>query len=357
MDLALLTRHPEHLSNSMYMTRILYTGIFSCMALTASGVCTPLIARAAEDNSASQSQIKTDPNLLPSDLLQISSTDAFSKYVFLVDKTARHLAVYERKGETIEKVLDVPSDIGKNTGNKSKRDDHRTPEGIYFFEKNLAQPEIPFSLYGDMAFTTDYPNIFDRRESKTGSGIWLHAVPDTVPLTRGSRGCVVVRNDIIKKLKEYIKLKETPILIFDKVNYVAKEEHDKRRVALNEFIEGWRKAWETQDMEKYMSYYDKDFKAPGFNFESWKNHKNKLKSMYEYAKVQLSQPFLLLHKDQLIIKTFQRYESNKHTDFGVKTLYAIKTDNGYKIIREEWVKVRESLSSTASSTPPKTTAN
>lgn len=314
-------------------------------------------AQAESAPAPSQSSTPSDPNLLPSDLLQISSTDAFSKYVFLVDKSARHLQVYERKGETIEKILDVPSDIGKKMGNKSKRDDHRTPEGIYFFKQKLDKTEIPYSLYGEMAFTTDYPNIFDRREKKTGSGIWLHAVPDTVPLTRGSRGCVVVRNEVIRKLKEYIKLKETPILIFDKVNYVDKSEHDKRRVALNEFIEGWRKSWESQDIDKYKTYYDKDFKAPGFTFDSWMDHKTKMKNQYEFIKVQLSQPFLLLHKDQLIVKTFQRYESNKHADFGVKTLYAVKTDSGYKIVREEWDRVRENIAASATATPPKAPTN
>jgi len=333
------------------MTRRLYIRIISCVAVTASLGLISSLASAVDEEPPSQN--KTNPSLLPSDLLQISSTDAFSKYVFLVDKTERQLQVFERKGETIEKILDVPSDMGRNVGNKIKRDDARTPEGIYFFEKILNQPEIPFSLYGELAFTTDYPNIFDRRESKTGSGIWLHAVPDTVPLTRGSHGCVVVRNDVIKKLKEYIKLKETPILIFDKVSYVPKEEHDKRRVALNDFIEGWRKAWQSQNIDEYMAYYDQNFKAPGYNYASWKAHKNKLKDQYEFIKVQLSQPFLLLHKDQLIVKTFQRYESNNHTDFGVKTLYAVKTDAGYKIIREEWVQVSENLTSTASATASK----
>lgn len=317
----------------------IYSGMASCIAMVL--FCHSV--QAVETPPPSQNN-SGEANLLPSDLLQISSTDAFSKYVFLVDKTARHLQVYERKGETIEKILDVPSDMGKNTGNKSKRDDHRTPEGIYFFEKRLENSDIPFNLYGEMAFTTDYPNIFDRRESKTGSGIWLHAVPDEIPLTRGSRGCVVVRNDVIKKLKDYIKLKETPILIFDKVSYVDKTEHDKRRVALNSFIEGWRNSWESQNIESYMSYYDKSFKAVGFNFDTWKNHKTKLKNQYQFIKVVLSQPFLLLHKDQLIVKTFQRYESNQHTDFGVKTLYVLKTEEGYKIIREEWKRVSENLS-------------
>ncbi|MGZ3742684.1 MAG: L,D-transpeptidase family protein [Pseudobdellovibrionaceae bacterium] len=331
------------------------TWIISCALVIPFWGSFSSLALAAEETSTSQT--KTNSELLPSDLLQISNTDAFSKYVFLVDKTERHLQVFERKGETIEKIIDVPSDMGKNVGNKSKRDDARTPEGIYFFEKKLNQPEIPFGLYGELAFTTDYPNIFDRRESKTGSGIWLHAVPDTVPLTRGSRGCVVVRNEVIKKLQDYIKLKETPILIFDKVSYVPKEEHEKRRSALNDFIEGWRKAWQSQNIDEYMTYYDQNFKAPGFNYSSWKAHKNRLKNQYEFIKVQLSQPFLLLHKDQLIVKTFQRYESNNHTDFGVKTLYAVKTESGYKIIREEWVPANENLTTstaTAFSAPQPT---
>lgn len=273
---------------------------------------------------------------LPAPLLQISETDAFSRYVLLVDKEQRKLTVFERNGENIKKVEEYPTDIGKNGGNKTKRDDRRTPEGIYFLEKRLSPPEIPFNLYGTMAFTTNYPNLFDQREKKTGSGIWLHAIPDTVPLTRGSRGCVVVRNDVIKKLGDYIKLRETPILIFDQVDYVSKDEHEKRRQELNAFIEEWRKAWESNDTEKYMSFYDKDFKAPGYGFESWKKHKASLKTKYEYIKVHLSQPYIIQHNEQLLIKTLQRYESNLHVDYGVKTIYALKDGNTFKIIREEW---------------------
>ncbi|MDG0817919.1 L,D-transpeptidase family protein [Bdellovibrio svalbardensis] len=275
-------------------------------------------------------------DLLPAPLLQISETDAFSKFVFLVDKEQRKLTVFERNGEKIQKIQEFPADIGKNGGNKTKRDDARTPEGIYFLEKRLSQPEIPFNLYGALAFTTNYPNLFDRRQNKTGSGIWLHAIPDSVALTRGSRGCVVVRNEVIKKLADYIKLRETPILIFDHVNYLSKDEHEKRRVELNSFIEGWRQAWEAQDIDKYISFYDKDFKAPGFNLKTWKNHKASLKSKYEFIKVHLSQPYIVQHNDQLLVKTLQRYESDQHVDYGVKTIYAVKSGDTYKIIREEW---------------------
>ncbi len=281
-------------------------------------------------------------DLLPADLLQISSTEAFSKYVFLVDKKDRKLLVFERSGETIKKIDEVPADIGKNGGNKTKRDDHKTPEGIYFFQEQKSQPEIPFSLYGKMAFTTDYPNLFDRRKQKTGSGIWLHSIPDEVPLTRGSRGCVVIRNNVLEKISSYIKLRETPIIIYDQLEYISKDEHTRRREAMKNFLEGWKKSWESMDVEKYLSFYDQSFSAPGFkSFNSWKNHKTRLKNRREFIKVTLSQPFMLIHRDQLIVKTLQKYESSEHTDYGVKTIYAQKSGDNYRIIREEWIPANE----------------
>lgn len=289
----------------------------------------------------SNSEAAVSADLWPADLLQISSTDAFSKYVLLVDKSQRKLLIFERSGETIHKLIDVSADIGKNDGNKTRRDDHKTPEGIYILQKRLMPPEIPFSLYGKMAFTTDYPNFFDRLENKTGSGIWLHSIPDTVPLTRGSKGCVVVRNEVLEKLPDFIKLKETPLIIYDKIDYLSKEEHDRRRVLMAEYLNSWAQAWQSMDVNKYLSYYDPRFSAPGFNYSSWKKHKENLKSRYKFIKVTLSQPFMILHRNQLIVKTLQKYESNEHTDYGVKTIYAVQVGNDYKIIREEWVAAKE----------------
>ncbi len=276
------------------------------------------------------------PELFPADLLQISNTEAFSKYVFLVDKNERKLLVFEHNGETIKKIDEVPADIGKNGGNKTKRDDQRTPEGIYFFEKKLFPPEIPFEQYGKLALTLNYPNLFDLRENKTGSGIWLHSIPETVALTRGSRGCVVIRNEVLEKIAGYVKLKETPIIIYDKLDYVKKDEHDRRRKELGQYVQSWKEAWESMDLDRYMSFYNEDFKGTGFNFKSWKNHKRRLKDKYKFIKVTLSQPFLLLHKNQLIIKVLQKYESDSNSDYGVKTIHALNINGKYQIINEEW---------------------
>lgn len=280
--------------------------------------------------------------LYPENLLQISATQAFSKYVFLVDKSLRKLYVFERDNESIKKVEELTADIGKNNGKKEKENDHKTPEGIYFFQEKKTQPEIPFKLYGQMAFTMDYPNLFDKREGKTGYGIWLHSVPDDVPLTRGSRGCVVVRNNEIARLEKYITFKQTPILIFDKVNYVPVSEHKKLRDEKASFLKSWIEAWESKDIDRYISYYDESFSAPGFNsFKAWKRHKERLKGKYGFIQIRLEQPFLLVHADKMIIRTLQKYTSDQHTDYGVKIVYAVLKDGKYKIVREEWTAAKE----------------
>ncbi|MCE3010638.1 MAG: L,D-transpeptidase family protein [Proteobacteria bacterium] len=293
--------------------------------------------------TSAQSQ---DETLFPSGMIAIPEDPHFSNYSFVVDKSKRMLYVYEGQGEKIKKLAEYPTDIGKNSGDKQKENDHRTPVGIYFLEKELTQPEIPFDLYGNLAFTTDYPNIFDRREQKTGYGIWLHAVPDSIPLTRGSRGCVVVRNDVVKILKQFVKLGQTPIVIYDQINYLSTTDYKNQRQKFLNFFESWRTAWESQDVDSYMNYYDSTFKNDQMNYKQWFRHKKKLKDLYSFIKVELGPPLILQNKDQVVIRTVQRYSSNLHSDFGEKTIHArFDSKSGFKIIREDWRPLPDPLAS------------
>jgi murein L,D-transpeptidase YafK len=272
--------------------------------------------------------------LYPSGLISVGNE---SKVVFIVDKTRRFLRVYEFANGRPKLTAEYPSDIGKKNGDKERANDYRTPTGIYFLQKKLTQPEIPFSLYGSMAFTTDYPNVFDKRDAKGGSGIWLHAVPDTVPLTRGSRGCVVVRDEVVKKLDSIIRLKETPLVIYDQLDEVNDQEFEKERSKYLAFFEEWRKAWEQEDVDTYMKFYDETFKNAEMNYKQWYNHKKKLKGLYKYIKVTLSEPLIVRNRNQVVIRTMQSYESDLHRDYGLKTIHARWSPNsGFKIIREDW---------------------
>src|SRR5690606_32755049 len=101
------------------------------------------------------------------------------------DKANRTLTLWEQK-DSVPRLVDAfPMDMGKREGDKTVLGDHRTPEGIYFFVEKYEGPTLNFEEYGIRAFPLDYPNFFDKVLGKTGSGIWLHSIPDTKSLRRG----------------------------------------------------------------------------------------------------------------------------------------------------------------------------
>ncbi|MEQ1666644.1 MAG: L,D-transpeptidase family protein, partial [Bdellovibrionales bacterium] len=205
---------------------------------------------AKDDSSTFQQKLGSQ---VPDAILNISTNSFFSNYVFLIDKTARSLTIWQKSNDGTKAIRHYPTDIGKNQGDKTSLGDHKTPEGIYTFQEMFEGPNLDFSLYGSRAFKISYPNLFDNLLGKTGSGIWLHAVPDTVALTRGSRGCVVVRNGVIKELSQFINLQKTPIIIRDAVQYVTPDMQKKKYQDVAAKIEDWRHAWEQKNLSKYMN--------------------------------------------------------------------------------------------------------
>ena len=159
----------------------------------------------AESESGGNDDKTSEESFRPSEVLQLSDDALISTNAFLADKTKRQLYIVQTSNLYVNpKANAFDIDIGKNDGNKTKRDDKKTPEGIYLLQEKKVPPNIPFDLYGAMAFTTNYPNVFDQFENKTGSGIWLHSIPDDVALNRGSKGCVVLRNEALKKVEPFI---------------------------------------------------------------------------------------------------------------------------------------------------------
>lgn len=279
---------------------------------------------------------------IPSGIVQISKDPQIASPIFVVDKSKRFLQVWKLENDLPHMVSEYPADIGKRKGEKTKENDHRTPVGIYFLNTKKTQPEIPFELYGSRAFTTDYPNVFDRREAKGGHGIWLHAIPDKTALTRGSRGCVVVRDQVIHELENVILLKKTPLIINENVDINNLEQYKKRQTELNASIETWRAAWESEDIDSYLHFYDETFKNDKMDIKQWATHKRKIKGLYQFIKVALGHPMILMNKDQVVIRMTQKYTSDLHTDYGVKTIHAFYSPQyGFKIVREDWAPLIE----------------
>jgi murein L,D-transpeptidase YafK len=281
--------------------------------------------------------LSADAGSWPSNILYDSEDT-----IFLVDKASRELKVYEPNSGKPKLVLTKSADIGKNPGDKQRENDHKTPEGIYFLQKKIRPPEIPFDLYGSLALTTDYPNYFDKLNGKTGYGIWLHAVPDSIPLTRGSRGCVVVNNQSIKELETFAQLGKSPMIIVSEAQYLKDEDMISRQQELLAAIESWKKIWEAQDMEAYISHYHEKFEGSGMDKAVWTKHKYKIKQSYTNIKIELEPLLILQFGDQILARFKQRYQADQYEDFGQKTIYAFyQPGKSIQILREDWRPLKE----------------
>jgi murein L,D-transpeptidase YafK len=186
----------------------------------------------------------------------------------------------------------------------------------------------------------DYPNFFDRLDRKTGDGIWLHAVPDDVPLTRGSRGCVVVRNQVIKDLTRFVRLGQTPIIIEDIGHWVSRDEHTSMATRSQEWLEDWRSAWMEKRIDAYIDHYDESFESLGMNRSQWRSFKDRLNRTYQTIDVRLSRPKFLVHGNRAVVRFLQQYQSDQVQDFGEKTLYLRRRSpqGPWKIVSEQWQK-------------------
>lgn len=276
------------------------------------------------------------------EVLQISDDPLLNSTILVADKATRQLFVFDPSKNLLNPEK-YEIDIGKNGGNKTKRNDKKTPEGIYALEKKMIPPEIPYELYGSMAFTTNYPNVFDKTENKTGDGIWLHSVPDTVPLDRGSRGCVVVRNDNIKKLDQQIKLDKSYLIINDKIAFVDQKTHEDKKQFVLKWFNQWKTLWQTQDIDTYIGLYSDLFTSPpGFNKKSWEAHKKRLKAKYTNVQIEIGNAHIFNQKNQYILRFIQKYQSDQYQDRGLKTLYLVdeKQNGELKVLREEWIPLK-----------------
>lgn len=176
--------------------------------------------------------------LYPRPLLRLG---AHQSHVFVVDLEKARLYLYENANGALRKLADYYSGIGKQGIGKQLRGDHRTPVGVYTFLEYIEDAKLP-ELYGAGALTLDYPNRWDRRLKRTGSGIWLHGVPrDTYSRTpRSSRGCVTVSNFIFDALRHYALPGRTPIILADRLEWQTVEQAAQQRAIFDALLEQWR---------------------------------------------------------------------------------------------------------------------
>ncbi len=122
--------------------------------------------------------------------------------------------------------------------------------------------------------------------------------------------------------------------------YVLYEEEKDIKTEIENFLHSWIIAWENQEIDNYMSFYDSTFTGNNLNYNEWYQQKfltflqiDSIK--IEYSELQITSPDTMKWN----LRFLQKYKSGNYEDYGYKTLNLTRTQNNFKINSEEWKKV------------------
>jgi murein L,D-transpeptidase YafK len=265
--------------------------------------------------------------------------------VVVIDKSACRLMVYKFQ-ESWKMHQVFPCTTGKVYGDKFREGDLKTPIGIYRLNQAWAGWELAqyygngANVYGTGAFEVSYPNYFDQViERKEGNRIWIHGTTKGNPIP--TRGCISVSNKNFLELTRSVELGDTPVIIEEKVSFSPSEEIAREQQLLLGTIESWRRAWEANDIENYLSFYSENFITEKWNFNSWRKHKLNVNSQNSRRRILINDLSVLKSKNIYHIRFVQTYTSSALNDVGFKHLFLVIEEDGLKIISENWTPLKQ----------------
>ncbi len=119
------------------------------------------------------------------------------------------------------------------------------------------------------------------------------------------------------------------------------DKHISSKLAAFYALESWKKAWEAQDVNGYLTAYSPTFTPNNdLSQKAWKAKRTKSIQRPRSIKIKIDDPVVEMLTDGQLLVTFkQSYTSNTYHDIVVKTLTMEKEENGWKIVKEREVKV------------------
>lgn len=275
---------------------------------------------------------------MPTALLQLAP---HQQHALLVDSEHSRVYVYKNVAGTPQYVSDFYISVGINGLIKEKEGDQRTPLGVYHVTSSVAREKL-IDLYGSGAFPINYPNDWDKRHAKTGSGIWIHGTPSNTysrpPLA--SDGCVVLTNEDFMRVAQYIEPGLTPVVIARNVRWQKPGEWQSTHQSISSSLTNWKRDWESLNMEKYLSHYAPDFDADGKNYAAWADAKRRINASKNFVTVEINNLSVFEYPQAsdaapMVVVTFdQDYKSSNNSSKMKKRQYWQRVGEQWKIISE-----------------------
>ncbi|MFP4392674.1 MAG: murein L,D-transpeptidase family protein [Desulfohalobiaceae bacterium] len=266
---------------------------------------------------------------------QIVHQPYFPKHFLGVDKSSQKLYLYAQRSPS-QILRQYTCSTGGKTGDKLLEGDKKTPEGIYFLERRIKH-DLDFELYGDLAFTLNYPNPMDKIQDKTGHSIWIHGRGKQL-VPRDTRGCVAIETDHLQELTPYIDLLQTPVIIGNKLNRLHLEtEIPATAKELHSQVRDWARAW-SAGSERFFDFYQSDkFSRSGAGpFQEFQSQKQELFKRYAWIEIFLDQIRVIPGPDYWVTYFGQYFRSPSFTSQGIKRLYWQKDGSKWIIVGREW---------------------
>lgn len=337
----LLRQHPNYrlahlIKGDLLLARTQPISTFGALTDAPADKVADLRAEAVARLTAYRDKPPTD--FVPRYLLQMQPDQ---RYAIVVDTKRSRLYLYENDRSHDGRprfVADYYITQGKLGAEKVSEGDKKTPVGVYHVTANLPRQKLA-DLYGSGAFPINYPNEWDKRQGRNGSGIWLHGTPsDTFARPpRASDGCVVLTNQDLDAVAKNLQVGLTPVIISNSVEWLSLDDWAKERSELNQSIDTWRADWESRDTERYLKHYSKRFQSSDQNLAEFSAQKKQVNAGKEWIKLKIDNLSVFRNpgKEEVVVVTFnQDYRSNNLNNQMKKRQYWLREDGQWKIIYE-----------------------
>jgi len=267
---------------------------------------------------------------------QFIDLPASTRHAIAVDASRSRLYLFENGPKGLQLVSDHYASIGKLGAEKNVQGDQRTPIGVYYITSRLEPAQLT-DFYGSGALPLNYPNEYDRKLGRTGSGIWLHGVPSDsyARSPKSTDGCVALANPELKAIMDRVQPRTTPVVIAHALNWITNDTLEAERRNMRNLLEGWRVARASGDINRLMSFYSPQFSAGSRDLRQWRQLLERETVNQRGRQLQIKDVAILGWRDRsdILVVTFGELNEGERTG-AVKRQYWTKEDGLWKIFFE-----------------------
>ena len=101
-------------------------------------------------------------------------------------------------------------------------------------------------------------------------------------------------------------------------------------------ISDWADSWQQKDIDRYMSYYSRNFNSGGLDYSAWQEKKAKLFSRPGSVSLKVSDLWVVVAGNQASASFIQHYRDAHYSDVGEKTINLVQNNGKWQIVSEAW---------------------